>query len=33
VRVLSALKDQDYGIREPTVHDPDGNEIYVGQPL
>lgn len=33
VRVGSALKDHDYGMREATVHDPDGNEIYIGQPL
>jgi len=33
VRILSALKDQDYGMREATIHDPDGNEIYVGQAL
>ena len=31
--ILSALKDQPYGMREATVHDPDGNEIYIGQPL
>ena len=33
VRPGSALKDQDYGMREATVHDPDGNEIYIGQPI
>ena len=32
-RILSPLKDHDYGMREATVHDPDGNEIYVGQPI
>jgi uncharacterized glyoxalase superfamily protein PhnB len=31
-RLCSPLKDQDYGMREATVHDPDGNEIYIGQP-
>jgi uncharacterized glyoxalase superfamily protein PhnB len=30
--ILSPLRDHDYGMREATVHDPDGNEIYVGQP-
>jgi catechol 2,3-dioxygenase-like lactoylglutathione lyase family enzyme len=33
VRLGSALKDHDYGMREATVHDPDGNEIYIGQPI
>jgi catechol 2,3-dioxygenase-like lactoylglutathione lyase family enzyme len=23
----------DYGMREATVRDPDGNDIYIGQPL
>ena len=32
-RLTSALKDQNYGMREATVHDPDGNEVYIGQPL
>jgi catechol 2,3-dioxygenase-like lactoylglutathione lyase family enzyme len=32
-RLCSPLKDQDYGMREATIHDPDGNEIYLGQPL
>ena len=32
-RLNSALKDQNYGMREATVHDPDRNEIYIGQPL
>ena len=32
-RILSPLKDHDYGMREATVHDPDGNEIYIGQPI
>lgn len=32
-RLMSPLKDQPYGMREATVHDPDGNEIYVGQPM
>jgi catechol 2,3-dioxygenase-like lactoylglutathione lyase family enzyme len=33
VPICSALKDQDYGMREAAVHDPDGNEIYIGQPM
>ncbi len=33
VQGLSALEDKAYGMREATVHDPDGNEIYIGQPL
>lgn len=33
VQILSALEDKPYGMREATVHDPDGNEIYIGQPL
>jgi len=32
-RILSTLKDHTYGMREATIHDPDGNEIYVGQPI
>jgi catechol 2,3-dioxygenase-like lactoylglutathione lyase family enzyme len=32
-QILESLKDHDYGMREATVHDPDGNEIYVGQPI
>jgi catechol 2,3-dioxygenase-like lactoylglutathione lyase family enzyme len=32
-RLRSPLRDHDYGMREATVHDPDGNEIYVGQPI
>jgi catechol 2,3-dioxygenase-like lactoylglutathione lyase family enzyme len=32
-RLASPLQDQDYGMREVTVHDPDGNEIYIGQPI
>ena len=31
VPILSALTDRDYGMRDATIHDPDGNEIYVGQ--
>ena len=31
--ILSPLQDRDYGMRDATVHDPDGNEIYVGQPV
>ncbi|MBA3541732.1 MAG: VOC family protein [Deltaproteobacteria bacterium] len=27
----SPLKDHDYGMREATVRDPDGNDIYVGE--
>jgi len=32
-RLDQPLKNQDYGMREATVHDPDGNEIYIGQPV
>jgi catechol 2,3-dioxygenase-like lactoylglutathione lyase family enzyme len=32
-RLLQPLRDHDYGMREATVHDPDGNEIYIGQPV
>ncbi len=31
--LLQPLQDHDYGMREATVHDPDGNEIYVGQQI
>lgn len=31
--ILASLKDHDYGMREATIHDPDGNEIYIGQPI
>jgi uncharacterized glyoxalase superfamily protein PhnB len=31
--ILQPLSDRDYGMRDATVHDPDGNEIYVGQPI
>jgi catechol 2,3-dioxygenase-like lactoylglutathione lyase family enzyme len=33
VALASGLKDHEYGMREATVHDPDGNEIYIGQPI
>jgi catechol 2,3-dioxygenase-like lactoylglutathione lyase family enzyme len=33
VPILSPLQDRDYGMRDATIHDPDGNEIYVGEPL
>jgi catechol 2,3-dioxygenase-like lactoylglutathione lyase family enzyme len=29
----SSPKDHDYGMRESTVNDPDGHDIYIGQPL
>jgi uncharacterized glyoxalase superfamily protein PhnB len=29
----SSPKDHDYGMRESTVRDPDGHDIYIGQPL
>ena len=32
-QLTSSLKDHDYGMREATVRDPDGNDIYIGQPL
>jgi catechol 2,3-dioxygenase-like lactoylglutathione lyase family enzyme len=31
--LTASLKDHDYGMREATVRDPDGNDIYIGQPL
>jgi len=32
--LTSTLKDHpDYGMREATVRDPDGNDLYLGQPL
>lgn len=31
--LMQPLTDHDYGMREATVRDPDGNEIYVGQPI
>jgi catechol 2,3-dioxygenase-like lactoylglutathione lyase family enzyme len=31
--LVASLKDHDYGMREATVRDPDGNDIYIGQPL
>lgn len=30
--LTATLKNHDYGMREATVRDPDGNDIYVGQP-
>ena len=29
----SALQNHDYGMREATVRDPDGHDIYIGQSL
>ena len=31
--LTSPLKDQHYGMREATVRDLDGNDVYIGQPL
>ena len=31
--LTAPLRDHDYGMREATVRDPDGNDIYIGQPL
>jgi len=32
--LTAALKDHpEYGMREATVRDPDGNDIYIGQPM
>ncbi|MCC6572540.1 MAG: VOC family protein [Planctomycetes bacterium] len=31
--IIVPLKDHPYGLRECTVEDPDGNHIYVGQPV
>ena len=30
---LEPLQDQDYGLREFVITDPDGNRIRVGSPL
>ena len=33
-QLVATVKDHpDYGMREATVRDPDGNDIYIGQPL
>ena len=31
--LTASLKDHPYGMREATVRDPDGNDLYIGQPL
>ncbi|MGO9831422.1 MAG: VOC family protein [Myxococcaceae bacterium] len=31
--LTAALKNQPYGMREATVRDLDGNDIYIGQPI
>lgn len=31
--LTASLKDHPYGMREATVRDPDGNDVYIGQPL
>jgi catechol 2,3-dioxygenase-like lactoylglutathione lyase family enzyme len=32
-KLVSTLKDHDYGMREATVRDIDGNDLYIGQPI
>ena len=33
-RIAAGLQDHlGYGMREATVRDPDGNDLYIGQPL
>jgi catechol 2,3-dioxygenase-like lactoylglutathione lyase family enzyme len=32
-KLTSTLKDHDYGMREATVRDIDGNDLYIGQPI
>lgn len=32
-RLVAAVKDHGYGMREATVRDLDGNDIYIGQPI
>ena len=29
--LVAALKTHEYGMREATVRDPDGNDVYIGQ--
>ena len=31
--LAASLKDHDYGMREATVRDPDGNDLYIGQAI
>ncbi len=33
VRIIKGLRDQNYGLRDFVIADPDGNRIDIGQPL
>ena len=33
VRIVKGLRDQQYGLRDFVIADPDGNRIDIGQPL
>ncbi len=33
VRIIKGLRDQEYGLRDFAIADPDGNRIDIGQPL
>ncbi|MDE2890430.1 MAG: VOC family protein [Gemmatimonadota bacterium] len=33
VRIIKGLRDQQYGLRDFVIADPDGNRIDIGQPL
>ncbi|MDE3000027.1 MAG: VOC family protein [Gemmatimonadota bacterium] len=33
VRIIKGLRDQQYGLRDFVISDPDGNRIDIGQPL
>ncbi len=33
VRIIKGLRDQQYGLRDFVIADPDGNRIDIGQPI
>ena len=33
VRIIKGLRDQEYGLRDFIISDPDGNRIDIGQPI
>jgi catechol 2,3-dioxygenase-like lactoylglutathione lyase family enzyme len=33
VRIVKGLRDQEYGLRDFVIADPDGNRIDIGQPI
>lgn len=33
VRIIKGLRDQEYGLRDFVIADPDGNRIDIGQPI